>query len=138
MEDDNVDDIVDDDDDDDERAGKYACVPDQWPERDVGDVYVFHEGLEMPTAFKAALVGKWRGQVFGARHKYLMERFFDDRAVFKPVAFGQSPTLKKNIFSRCTCKFDSSIKFEHGFSVINPGKFYKAVFKSSEPPRARF
>ena len=35
-------------------GGKYSNWPDQWPQRREGDVFALHEGMLVPSPFKAA------------------------------------------------------------------------------------
>jgi hypothetical protein len=56
----------------------------------------------------------------------------------KPKGYFESvPILKKSVSTKLTCKFDDSIKYEHGFGKINPGEFYKPIFASHVVPTKR-
>ena len=89
----------------------------------------------MPPEFKSALKANYAGQHFGEKHLFLLRRFFEAKVIFKPKSFFErAPTLKKNLSTKLVCKFDDSIKYEHGFNHINPGKFYKRIFDSRVVP----
>jgi hypothetical protein len=116
-------------------GGLYAEWPDQWPNRQLGDKFVLHEGMQMPPEYKRALTADYAGQHFGDKHLFLLRRFFDAKVILKPKGyFDSAPILKKSVSTKLTCKFDDSINYEHGYDKINPGKFYKPIFASHVVP----
>jgi hypothetical protein len=84
---------------------------------------------------KSALKAKYAGQHFGEKHLFLLGCFFEAKVILKPKGYFESvPILKKSVSTKLTCKFDDSIKYEHGFDKINPGEFYKPIFASHVVP----
>ena len=81
---------------------EFQDWPDQWPNRKMGDAFVEHSGMMMPSDFKRALTMKWRGQAFGASRAWFLNHFFSDAPRLKQkTAFEDAPTgAESNTFMK--------------------------------------
>ncbi|KAJ1446186.1 hypothetical protein M885DRAFT_547440 [Pelagophyceae sp. CCMP2097] len=100
------------------------------------DKLVSWNAADVPESFVEALTTKYRGQRWGAHHQFMMDHFFNEEAIYEAPPHGRLPTIKDNVKTRLVCRFDDSLKAELAYGAINPGKFVKRIFESSEVPEA--